>query len=168
MTKDNDLLGEFDLAGIPPDAQIEIIFEIDTDGNSKVWAAEQSTGKNASITIPKRHEQTSWEEYDRKISDAQDFAEEDQRIRARIELGNFSFSLEKQARNKEAHSEILLKAINEVTDWLDNSRQASIEDLHKQEKKLIDVALDVTGKDMEDMPPSIGEWRRRDGSHDEL
>lgn len=109
MTKDNNLLGKFDLTGIPPAPrgvpQIEVSFELDANGILKVTAGDKGTGKAESITITNDKGRLSQEEIDRMIAEAQEFAEEDkatsEKIQARNGLENYAFSLRNQANDEE-------------------------------------------------------------------
>ena len=109
MTKDNNLLGKFDLTGIPPAPrgvpQIEVSFELDANGILKVTAGDKGTGKAESITITNDKGRLSQEEIDRMIAEAQEFAEEDkataEKIQARNGLENYAFSLKNQANDEE-------------------------------------------------------------------
>lgn len=109
MTKDNNLLGKFDLTGIPPAPrgvpQIEVSFELDANGILKVSAGDKGTGKSESITITNDKGRLSQEEIDRMIAEAQEFAEEDkatsEKIQARNGLENYAFSLKNQANDEE-------------------------------------------------------------------
>ena len=109
MTKDNNLLGKFDLTGIPPAPrgvpQIEVSFELDANGILKVSAGDKGTGKSESITITNDKGRLSQEEIDRMIAEAQEFAEEDkvtsEKIAARNGLENYAFSLKNQANDEE-------------------------------------------------------------------
>lgn len=109
MTKDNNLLGKFDLTGIPPaprgQPQIEVSFELDANGILKVSAGDKGTGKSESITITNDKGRLSQEEIDRMIAEAQEFAEEDkanaERITARNGLENYAFSLKNQVNDDE-------------------------------------------------------------------
>jgi heat shock protein 5 len=109
MTKDNNLLGKFELTGIPPAPrgvpQIEVSFELDTNGILKVTAGDKGTGKAESITITNDKGRLSQEEIDRMIADAEKFAEEDkataERITARNGLENYAFNLKNQVNDEE-------------------------------------------------------------------
>ena len=109
MTKDNNLLGKFDLTGIPAAPrgvpQIEVSFELDANGILKVTAGDKGTGKAETITITNDKGRLSQDEIDRMIQEAQDFAEEDkatsERITARNGLENYAFSLKNQANDEE-------------------------------------------------------------------
>lgn len=109
MTKDNNLLGKFDLTGIPAAPrgvpQIEVSFELDANGILKVSAGDKGTGKSESITITNDKGRLSQDEIDRMIAEAQEFAEEDkatsEKIQARNGLENYAFSLKNQANDEE-------------------------------------------------------------------
>jgi heat shock protein 5 len=79
MTKDNHILGKFDLTSIPPAArgvpQIEVTFEIDENSILSVSATEKGTGKVETITITNDKGRLSKEEIDAMIKDAEKFAD---------------------------------------------------------------------------------------------
>merc|ERR1712241_630536 len=101
MTKDNHLLGKFDLTGIPPAPrgvpQIEVTFDIDANGILNVSACDKSTGKQNKITITNDKGRLSKEDIERMINDAEKFAEEDAalkgKVEARNELESYAYSL---------------------------------------------------------------------------
>ena len=109
MTKDNNLLGKFELTGIPAAPrgvpQIEVSFELDANGILKVSAGDKGTGKSESITITNDKGRLSQEEIERMVQEAEKFAEEDKttaaRITARNGLENYAFSLKNQVSDKE-------------------------------------------------------------------
>jgi hypothetical protein len=109
LTKDNNLLGKFELTGIPPAPrgvpQIEVSFELDANGILKVSAHDKGTGKQESITITNDKGRLTQEEIDRMVAEAEKFAEEDKATRERIEarngLENYAFSLKNQANDAE-------------------------------------------------------------------
>lgn len=109
MTKDNNLLGKFELTGIPPAPrgvpQIEVSFELDANGILKVTAGDKGTGKAESITITNDKGRLSQEEIDRMVAEAAEFAEEDKAMKAKVEarnaLENYAFSLKNQVNDKE-------------------------------------------------------------------
>ena len=92
MTKDNHLLGKFELGGIPPAPrgvpQIEVTFEIDANGILNVGAEDKGTGKNEKITITNDKGRRSQEEIERMVQEAEEFAEEDKKVREKIEARN--------------------------------------------------------------------------------
>ena len=109
MTKDNNLLGKFDLTGIPPAPRgvppIEGSLERAANGIVKVTAGDKGTGKAETITITNDKGRLSQDEIDRMVAEAEEFAEEDkanaERITARNGLENYAFSLKNQAADEE-------------------------------------------------------------------
>ena len=105
MTKDNNLLGKFELTSIPPAPrgvpQIEVSFDLDANGILKVGASDKRTGKAESITITNDKGRLSQEEIERMLHEAEQFADEDKAIKGKIEarngLENYAFSLKNQA-----------------------------------------------------------------------
>merc|ERR1719180_591858 len=109
MTKDNHLLGKFDITGIPPAPrgvpQIEVTFEIDANGIMVVSAEDKGTGNKEKITITNDNNRLSPEDIERMINDAEKFAEEDAtlkgKVEARNELESYAYSLKNQIGDKE-------------------------------------------------------------------
>ena len=85
MTKDNHLLGKFEFTSIPPAPrgvpQIEVSFEIDANGILNVGAEDKGTGKAEKITITNDKGRLSQEEIERMVEEAEEFAEEDRKIK---------------------------------------------------------------------------------------
>lgn len=109
MTKDNHLLGKFDLTGIPPAPrgipQIEVTFEIDANGILQVSAEDKGTGNREKIVITNDQNRLTPEDIDRMIKDAEKFADDDkklkERVEARNELESYAYSLKNQLQDKE-------------------------------------------------------------------
>jgi L1 cell adhesion molecule like protein len=148
MTKDNNLLGKFDLTGIPPAPrgvpQIEVTFDIDANGILNVSAQDKSTGKVNKITITNDKGRLSKEEIDRMVNDAEKYKEEDEKQRekvaARNKLENYIFSV-KQAANdsgdklESTDRETVNSICDESLKWLDNNSLAGTEEFeHKLEE----------------------------------
>jgi L1 cell adhesion molecule like protein len=89
LTKDNTLLGKFQLEGIPPmprgQPQIEVVFDLDANGILNVSASEKSTGKSQKITITNDKGRLSAEEIERMVAEAERFKEADEEVRQTIE-----------------------------------------------------------------------------------
>lgn len=152
MTKSNNLLGEFDLTNIPPAPrgvpQVEVTFEIDANGILKVSALDKGTGKSNSITITNDQRRLSPEDIERMVAEAEEFADEDAAIKKRIEaqnsLQNFAFSLKSQVNDAEGmggkisedDKQIILDAVKEKIDWLDDHPNADAEDYEDQLNEL--------------------------------
>jgi heat shock protein 5 len=163
MTKDNNLLGKFELTNIPPAPrgvpQIEVSFELDANGILKVSAADKGTGKSESITINNERGRLSQDEIDRMVAEAEKFADEDkanrEKIEARNALENYAFSLKNQVNDKEGlggkiaddEKKTILDAVKEATEWLEeNAATATAEDYDEQKEKLSQVAYPITSK----------------------
>ncbi|KAB8262702.1 heat shock protein 70 family [Aspergillus pseudonomiae] len=163
LTKDNNLLGKFELTSIPPAPrgvpQIEVSFDLDANGILKVSASDKGTGKAESITITNDKGRLSQEEIDRMVAEAEEFAEEDKAIKGKIEarnsLENYAFSLKNQVNDEnglggqidEDDKQSILDAVKEVTDWLeDNAAEATTEDFEEQKEQLSNVAYPITSK----------------------
>merc|ERR1711931_180981 len=101
MTKDNHLLGKFDLTGIPPAPrgvpQIEVTFDIDANGILNVSASDKSTGKQNKITITNDKGRLSKEEIEKMVADSEKFKAEDdiqkQRIDSKNNLESYCFQI---------------------------------------------------------------------------
>ncbi|KAF5352939.1 hypothetical protein D9758_007870 [Tetrapyrgos nigripes] len=163
LTKDNNLLGKFELSGIPPAPrgvpQIEVTFEIDANGIMKVAAADKGTGKSESITITNEKGRLSQEEIDRMVAEAEQFAAEDEVQRKRIEalnsISSFVFGLRTQINDEEGlggkvsdeDKKTILSTIKEATEWIDdNSQSASVEDLEEKLAEIQGVINPITAK----------------------
>lgn len=109
MTKDNNLLGKFELTNIPAAPrgvpQIEVSFELDANGILKVSASDKGTGKTETITITNDKGRLTQEEIDRMVAEAEQYAEEDKATRERIEarngLENYAFNLKNQVNDED-------------------------------------------------------------------
>merc|ERR1719218_336846 len=92
MTKDCHLLGKFELDGIPPAPrgvpQIDVSFEIDANGILQVGAEDKGTGKAEKITITAEKGRLTEEEIERMVREAEEFAEEDAKVKERVDGRN--------------------------------------------------------------------------------
>ncbi|KAH6853634.1 glucose-regulated protein [Chaetomium sp. MPI-CAGE-AT-0009] len=163
MTKDNNLLGKFELTGIPPAPrgvpQIEVSFSVSADGILEVSAQDKGTGRKEMITISNEDGRLTKDEIERMIAEAEKFADEDKEARERIEarngLENYAFNLKNQleddnglgGRADENDKETIRDAVREATTWLDQyGATATAEDFAEQREKLSDVAHPITSK----------------------
>jgi heat shock protein 1/8 len=92
MTKDNHILGKFNLDGIPPAPrgvpQIEVTFDIDANGILNVSALDKASGKQNKITITNDKGRLSKEEIEKMVQDAEKFKAEDAATAAKVEAKN--------------------------------------------------------------------------------
>lgn len=160
-TKDNNLLGKFELAGIPPaprgTPQVEVTFDIDANGILNVSAVEKGTGKTSKITITNDKGRLSKDDIERMVSEAEKYKEDDEKEAARIAAKNglesYTYSLkntlsESSFKEKvgEAEHANLEKAVNETVDWLDNNNTATTEEFGDRQKELESVANPIMNK----------------------
>merc|ERR1719266_996261 len=126
MTRDNHLLGKFDLTGIPPAPrgvpQIEVTFDIDANGILNVSAVDKSSGKQEKITITNDKGRLSKEEIERMVSDAEKFKAEDEKLKDKI---------------AENDKKTIMDKCNEVIAWLD-ANQTAEEDEYKDKQKEVE------------------------------
>merc|ERR1712018_130532 len=162
MTKDNHLLGSFDLTGIPPAArgvpQIEVSFQVDANGILQVSAKDKGTAKENSITITNNDNRLTPEEIDAMLKEAEKFAEEDKLVKERTEakngLENYAYSLKKQLGDNEQlgekvsedDKEAILKVVEEKIEWLSENDEASSEEYNKAKKEIEEVAQPIIAK----------------------
>ncbi|KPI95977.1 Heat shock protein 68 [Papilio xuthus] len=152
MTKNNNLLGTFDLTGIPPAPrgvpQIDVTFDIDANGILNVSAKENSTGKSKNIVIKNDKGRLSQAEIQRMLEDAEMYKDEDnkqkERIAARHQLETYVFDV-KQAvdvagsKLNSSESSRATEKCEEILRWLDGNTLAEKEEYEeklKQVKKL--------------------------------
>lgn len=162
MTKDNHQLGKFDLNGIPPAPrgvpQIEVTFEINVNGILRVSAEDKGTGKKEKITITNDQNRLSPEDIERMVNDAEKFADEDKKVKEKVESRNefesYAYSLKNQVGDKEklggklseSDKATLEKAIEEAVKYLESHPDASTDELKENKKKLEDIATPIVSK----------------------
>jgi L1 cell adhesion molecule like protein len=151
MTKDNNLMGRFDLTGIPPAPrgvpQIEVTFNVDANGILQVTAKDSSTGRSNNITITNDKGRLSKEEIERMLSDAERYKAEDEsqreKVAARNQLETYLFSV-KQAVSDVAVGDKLsqkdkddvLAKCDECMKWLDANLLAEKEEYEHKRREL--------------------------------
>ncbi|KAL7569400.1 hypothetical protein ACA910_010484 [Epithemia clementina (nom. ined.)] len=161
MTKDNNLLGKFNLDGIPPmprgQPQIDVTFDIDANGILNVSAIEKSTGKENKITITNDKGRLSQDEIERMVAEAERYKAEDDankhRVEAKNSLENYCYSLKSTVLSGEAKDKIpaddrktLDDAIKETISWLDSHPTAEKEQYEEKRKSLEAVAMPIIQK----------------------
>ena len=149
FTKDNRLMGQFELTGIPPaprgTPQIEVSFDIDANGILNVSALDKGTGKSQNITIKNENGRMSNEEIERMINEAEKFKEEDDKARERIdaknELENYLFTMKNTINNNDVQMNDDIKTqinniITEKLQWMDSNTSASTEEFREVKKEV--------------------------------
>ncbi|CAO2044269.1 unnamed protein product [Urochloa humidicola] len=157
MTKDNKLLAKFDLAGIAPaprgKPEIDVTFEVDVDGILHVQAADKSSGKSEKITITSDDSRLSQDEIDRMVREAEEFAEEDNKVKERVgarnQLEAYVYSVKSTVDGElgdkmdGGDKERVEEAAREVNEWLDGNPDADKEDYVEKLKELEEVCNPV-------------------------
>ncbi|XP_043940276.1 heat shock cognate 71 kDa protein-like [Protopterus annectens] len=161
MTKDNNLLGKFELSGIPPAPrgvpQIEVTFDIDANGILNVSAVDKSTGKENKITITNDKGRLSKEDIEKMVQEAERYKAEDeaqkQKITAKNNLESFAFNMKSSVSDdgmkdklSEADRNKVLDRCNETIAWLEKNQLADKEEYEHQLKELEKVCNPIITK----------------------
>jgi len=161
MTRDNNLLGKFELTGIPPAPrgvpQIEVTFDIDANGILNVSAADKSTGKENKITITNDKGRLSKEEIDRMVNDAEKYKDEDDkqkhRISAKNSLESYAFHMKSTIEDEKIKDKIsdedkktILDKCTEVIAWLDANQLAEKEEFDDKQKEVEKICNPIITK----------------------
>uniref|UniRef100_A0A914XDR5 Heat shock protein 70 n=1 Tax=Plectus sambesii TaxID=2011161 RepID=A0A914XDR5_9BILA len=161
MTKDNNLLGKFELSGIPPAPrgvpQIEVTFDIDANGILNVSAQDKSTGKQNKITITNDKGRLSKDDIERMVQEADKYKADDEAQRDRVSsknaLESYAFNMKQtidDEKIKEKISEEDRKKISdkceEVIKWLDGNQAAEKEEFEHHQKELESVCTPIITK----------------------
>lgn len=187
LTKDNHLLGKFELSGIPPAPrgvpQIEVAFEIDRNGILNVSAADRGTGKEEKITITNDKGRLSKAEIERMINEAEKHAEDDKKMREKVDarnvLDNYIHSMKTTVEDKdkmadkieEDDKQQVLDAAKEAQEWLNTNLEAEAEEIKEKQSELEGIFNPIVSKlygagggpGAAGPPPTDD-----DGAHDEL
>lgn len=161
MTEKNNLLGTFDLTGIPPAPRgvpnIDVTFDIDANGILNVTAKDQSTGKSQAITIKNDKGRLSKKDIERMVRDAEKYKEEDEkqreRVTARNSLESYAFSVKRsledpavQAKVSDDEKNEVSEKIQETLDWLDVNSMAETIEFQEKERELQRTCSPVMSK----------------------
>merc|ERR1712156_108690 len=165
MTKDNHLLGKFELGGIPPaprgQPQIEVTFEIDSNGILNVGAEDKGTGKSEKITITNDKGRLTEEQIEKMIKDAEMYADEDKKVRERVDAKNsfdgYLHSMRSAAEgsgdNKglsekldDDEKEQIMEALKDGQSWLDSNPEADAEDIKEKQKEVEGICAPIVSK----------------------
>ncbi|XP_059630076.1 luminal-binding protein 5-like [Cornus florida] len=152
LTKDCHELGRFDLSGIPPAQrgmpQIEVTFEVDANGILHVRAEDKAAKKSESITITNDKGRLSQREIEKMVKEAEEFAEEDMKIKenidARNKLETYIYSMKNTINDEDKFSdkidsddkEKIDGALRDALEWLDDNHAAEKDDFEEKMKEL--------------------------------
>jgi len=161
MTKDNNLLGKFQLNGIAPAPRgvpkIEVTFDIDANGIMNISAVDQNTGNKNNITITNEKGRLSQADIDRMVRESEKYKAEDERNRERIEARNglehYAYSLKNSIHDDKLSSKLsaddkqrLEKAIDETLSWIENNPQADKSAIESKQKTLENISMPIMNR----------------------
>jgi len=152
LTKDNHILGKFELTGVPPaprgTPQIEVTFEVDVNSILHVSAKDQGSGSKEEITINREGARSS-ADIERMVKEAEEMAEQDKQAREKIDarngLENYAYQVKNAINDEEkAGAKVTAddkakvnKAVEEAISWLEETgAEATTEDLNEKRKSL--------------------------------
>ncbi|CAJ1945806.1 unnamed protein product [Cylindrotheca closterium] len=154
MTKSNRLLGQFELAGIPPAPrgvpQIEVSFDVDANGILSISAHDKGTGKQESLTITSEKGRLSDEEIDQMVHEAEEFAEQDAnekaKVQARNDLEAYLYNLKNSINDTLAgklngdEKTALTTAIDDALVWIEDNPAADKKNYDDKQKEVEQIA----------------------------
>ena len=171
MTKDNNLLGKFSLEGIPPMPrgvpQIEITYDIDSNGILNVSAVEKSSGKEQKITITNDKGRLSADDIERMVKEAEQFKQEDEenvgRIQSKNELENYAYQMKNTLNDEKLSSKIseedkttISSKVDEMLKWLDENQEGEKTVFEEKKKELESVCMPIMTKAYQSAMPAGG------------
>jgi molecular chaperone DnaK (HSP70) len=160
MTKNNRLLGQFELSGIPPAPrgipQIEVGFDVDANGILSISAHDKGTGKSETLTITSEKGRLSEEEIERMVKEAEEFAEQDAadkaKVQAKNELEAYLYNLKNsisdtlQDKLTEDDKATLTKTVEEALVWLEDHPAAEKEEYDDKQKEVEQIVNPIVKK----------------------
>merc|ERR1712050_689712 len=153
-------LGSFNLDGIPPaprgKPQIEVTFEIDSNGILNVSAEDKGTGKAEKITITNDKGRLTEEDIERMIREAEEFADEDKKVKERIDAKNafegylhsLKSAVEDSLKDKldEEEKEKIKEAMDDGQSYLSANPEADAEDVKEKHKEIEGICAPIISK----------------------
>ncbi|TQD85447.1 hypothetical protein C1H46_029024 [Malus baccata] len=160
-TKDNNLLGKFELTGIPPAPrgvpQINVCFDIDANGILNVSAEDKTAGVKNKITITNDKGRLSKEEIERMVQEAERYKAEDEEVKKKVDaknsLENYAYNMRNTVKDEQiagkldpADKQKIEKAIDEAIEWLDRNQLAEVEEFEDKQKELEGLCNPIIAK----------------------
>jgi len=162
MTKDNHLLGKFELTNIPPAPrgvpQIEVTFEIDANGILNVGAEDKGTGKKEKITITNDKGRLSQADIERMVSEAEEYAEEDRALKEKVDSRNqletYCYNMKNSVNDadkladklEEEDKQAIDEAVSDALEWMDENSDADKEEYDEKLKEVEAVCNPIVSK----------------------
>ncbi|CAI0473905.1 unnamed protein product [Linum tenue] len=160
-TKDNNLLGTFELKGIPPAPrgvpQINVCFDIDANGILNVSAEDKTAGVKNKITIHERQGRLSKDEIERMVQEAEKYKAEDEEVKKKVDaknaLENYAYNMRNTVKDEKfagkldpADKQKIEKAIDDAIQWLEGNQLAEVEELEDKLKELEGLCNPIISK----------------------
>ncbi|XP_061910207.1 heat shock 70 kDa protein-like [Entelurus aequoreus] len=168
MTKDNNLLGKFELTGIPPAPrgvpQVEVTFDIDANGILNVSAVDKSTGKESKITITNDKGRLSKEDIEKMVQDAEKYKADDDvqrdKIAAKNSLESYAYNMKSSVEDEnvkgkisEEDKKVILDKCAQAISWLEKNQLAEKEEYEHQLRELENACKPIISKLYQGAPP---------------
>ena len=161
MTRNCNLLGKFQLDGIPPlprgVPQIEVTYDIDANGILNVSAVEKSTGRENKITITNDKGRLSSEEVERMVAEAEKYKVEDEanasRIQAKNSLENYCYSMKNTMNDEKLEGKIseddkktIMDKVEETIKWLEVNQESEQESHEEKQREIEGICAPIMQK----------------------
>ena len=161
QTKDNNLLGTFELKGIPPAPrgvpQINVCFDIDANGILNVSAEDKASGVKNKITITNDKGRLGKDDIERMVQEAERYKAEDEKVKKKVEaknaLENYAYNMRNTMRDDKvggkldpADKQKIEKEIEETIDWLDRNQLAEVDEFEDKLKELEGLCNPIISK----------------------
>lgn len=150
-TRDNNLLGKFELSGIPPAPrgvpQVNVCFDIDANGILNVSAEDKTAGVKNKITITNDKGRLSKEDIEKMVQDAERYKGEDEEIKKKVEakngLENYAYNMRNTLKDEKIGGQLssddkqkMETAVNDAINWLDQNQLAEVDEFEHKQKEL--------------------------------
>ncbi|CAN6902388.1 unnamed protein product [Brassica oleracea] len=160
-TRDNNLLGTFELKGIPPAPrgvpQINVCFDIDANGILNVSAEDKTAGVKNQITITNDKGRLSKEEIEKMVQDAEKYKAEDEQVKKRVEaknsLENYAYNMRNTIKDEKLAQKLdqedkqkIEKAIDETIEWIEGNQLAEVDEFEYKLKELEGICSPIISK----------------------
>ncbi|XP_027348774.1 heat shock cognate 70 kDa protein 2 isoform X1 [Abrus precatorius] len=160
-TRDNNLLGKFELSGIPPAPrgvpQINVCFDIDANGILNVSAEDKTTGQKNKITITNDKGRLSKEEIEKMVQEAEKYKAEDEEHKKKVEaknaLENYAYNMRNTIKDDKIASKLpaddkkkIEDAIEQAIQWLDGNQLAEADEFEDKMKELESICNPIIAK----------------------
>ena len=171
FTKDNNILGKFELTGIPPAPrgvpQVEVTFDVDANGILNVTASDKTTGKEEKITITNDKGRLSKEEIDKMVDDAEEYKKQDEErfkiIEAKNALESYLYNTksaltdEMKTKLSEEELDTIETTLQQNMDWLENHQSEDHETYSSKQQEIEEKIKPIITKLYEGQGPSSGQ-----------